>query len=121
MKESLEKKREYSGQDANTRGIAVCLNNIGEENWFLQDYPEAGKWLREALAMKKIVHRGNHPSTATTLNRIGANYSKQGDLNKAKDFHKQAYDMIMACEGRANLKAIFKRNLDEIEKMLREK
>ena len=120
-KESLEKKREYSGQDANTRSIAVCLNNIGEENWFLQDYSEAGKWLREALAMKKIIHRGNHPSTAVTLNRIGANYSKQGDLNKAKDYYKQAYDMIMACEGHDDSKVMYNEDLDKIEEILREK
>jgi tetratricopeptide (TPR) repeat protein len=120
-KESLEKYREHSGQDANTVGIARSLNNIGREYWLLKDYPEAGKWLREALAMKKIVHRGNHPETARTLNSIGLAYSDQGDLNKAKDFHKQAYDMIMACEGYVDDKAMYKRNLDKIEKMLCEK
>jgi len=72
--------------------------------------------------MDKIVHRGkNHPSTATTLNILGFNYRDQGDLNKAKDYHKQAYDMIMACEGHAKLKTRYKRNLGKIEKMLREK
>merc|ERR1712008_515362 len=117
-KESLEKARTHSGQDAKTVLIASSLNNIGSEYSDLKNYPEAGKRLREALAMKKIVYRGNHPSTATTLNELGLNYRDQGYLNKAKDFHKQAYDMIMACEGRDDLKSMFKRNLDKIEKML---
>ena len=96
--------------------IAGSLHNIGLEYRNLKNYPESGKWLREALAMKKIVHRGNHPETARTLNSIGLAYSDQGDLNKAKDFHKQAYDMIMACEGHDDMKSGIKRHLDETEK-----
>merc|ERR1712129_135153 len=119
-KKSREKAREYYGQDAKTVGIASSLSNIGDAYNDLKDYPEAGKWLREALAMNKIVHRGNHPKTASTLSTLGINYCDQGDLNKGKDFIKQAYDMIMACEGNDNMKSGIKRNLDEIEKMLSE-
>ena len=115
-KESLEKAREHSGQDAKTVVIAGSLHNIGLEYRNLKNYPESGKWLREALAMYQIVHRGTHPETAKTLNSLGNNYLHQGDLNKAKDYYKQAYDMIMACEGHDDMKSGIKRHLDETEK-----
>ena len=61
-KESLEKARENSGQDAKSVDIAGYLHNIGKEYLFLKDYQEAGKWLREALSMKQSIYRGiNHP------------------------------------------------------------
>merc|ERR1712008_18378 len=50
-KKSIEKEREHSGQDAKTVGIARSLSNIGSEYRDLKAYSEAGKWLREALAM----------------------------------------------------------------------
>ena len=60
-KESLEKKRKHSGQDANTVGIAISLNNIGSQYRNLKNYPEAGKWLRDALSMKQTnYHSKNH-------------------------------------------------------------
>ena len=57
---------------------------------------------------------------SAVLDSLGLAYRDHGDLNKAKDFFQQAYDMIMACEGHDNSKVMYKRNLDEIEKMLGE-
>ena len=44
--------------------------------------------------------------------------NQQGDLEKAKDYIKQAYDMILTCEGNDEWKSNIKRNLDEVEKKL---
>ena len=38
---------------------------------------------------------GNTFLKSLVLDRLGLIYRDQDDLNKAKDFHKQAYDMIM--------------------------
>ena len=110
-KESLEKEREHAGLDAKTVGIAMSLNNIGLEYRLLKNYPEAGKWLREALAMKKSVHRGNHPSTARTLNSLGLNYCDQGDQNKAQTHLQKAHDMLKTCEGNEVFKSEVLNNL----------
>ena len=118
-KDSLELERENSGQDANSLVISLFLHNIGVQCWHLKDYQEAGKWLREALSMKQSIYLGkNHPDTSFTLNSIGINYHEQGDLEKAKDYIKRAYDMILACEGNDEWKSNIKRNLDEVEKKL---
>ena len=120
-KESLEKARENSGQDAKSVDIAGYLHNIGKEYLFLKDYQESGKWLREALSMKQSIYGGtNHPETSSTLFLIGVNYREQGYLEKAKKYLKQAYDMILTCEGNNDgLKSIIKRILDEVEEKLR--
>ena len=118
-KESLEKARENSGKDAKTVDIAGYLHNIGKEYLFLKDYQEAGKWLREALSMKQSIYHGkNHPDTSSTLFLIGLNYREQGYLEKAKNYLKQAYDMILTCEGNDGLKSIIKKILDEVEEKL---
>lgn len=116
-KESLVKYKEHSGQDANTDGIARCLNNIGNEYGYLKKFQDSGKWYQEALAMNKKIYSGNHPEVARALNNLGCNYSDQGDLQKAKEHHQKANDMIMACEGHDDLKKKCKGDLDKIEKM----
>ena len=119
-KESLENGREFFGQDAKTKDIAGYLHNIGKEYLFIKDYQEAGKWLREALSMKQSIYRGKtHPDTSSTLFLIGFNYREQGDLDKAKNYLKQAHDMILTCEGNDGLKSIIKRILDEVEEKIR--
>ena len=118
-KDALEWERERSGQDANNLMISMLLHNIGVQCWHLKDYQEAGKWFREALSIKQSIYRGkNHPDTSFTLNSIGLNYYDQGDLEKAKDYIKRAYDMILTCEGNDVWKSNVKRNLDEVEKKL---
>ena len=118
-KDSLEWERERSGQDANNLVISLFLHNIGVQCSHLKDYQEAGKWFREALSMKQSIYRGkNQPGTSFTLNSIGLNYYDQGDLEKAKDYIKRAYDMILTCEGNDERKSNIKRNLDEVEKKL---
>ena len=120
--ESLKNQKETSGQDAKNLGIASALHNIGNEYLHLKHYQGADKWLREALSMKQIVYHGkNHPNTSFTLNSIGLNYRHQGDLEKAKDYFIQAYDMILTCEGNDKWKEIIKRNLDEVEEKLQDK
>jgi tetratricopeptide (TPR) repeat protein len=110
-KESFEKKREHSGQDAKTLGIAITLSNIGLEYRHLKNYPEAGKWLRNALAMNQSVHCGNHPETANTLITLGCNYHDQGDLKKAQTHWQKAHDMLKTCEGNEDLKSMVLHNL----------
>ena len=44
--------------------------------------------------------------------------NQQGDLEKAKDYIKQSYDMILTCESNDEWKSNIKRNLDKVEKKL---
>ena len=72
--------------------------------------------------MRQIVYHGkNNPATASTLNSLGVNYRDQGNLDKANYYIKQAYDMIMECEGYDDRKSRYKRNLDEIEEKILKK
>ena len=88
------------GTNANTIDISVSLHNIGCEYRHLKNYHEAGKFLRDALTMRRFLYpAGIHPEVARTHWLLGLNYHDLDNHDKAQHHLYQAYDIITKCEG----------------------
>ena len=66
----------------------------------MNNHHEAGKLLRDALSMRRILFPGGiHPEVARTLWVLGLNYHDFDDQDKAKNHLYGAYDIIKKCQG----------------------
>ena len=74
--------------------IAQTLHNIGENYLVQQQISIASEYFENALKMKRsVLGNVNHASIATTLTAIGKICAKRGDLEKALELYRQAYEM----------------------------
>ena len=93
--ESLELKKDYHRPVVNTFDIALSFHNIGCEFRHLKKHHEAGKFLREAVSIRKILFRGGiHPEVSRSLWLLGLNYWNLNELEKAKNNLHEALDII---------------------------
>ncbi|MEO0407309.1 MAG: tetratricopeptide repeat protein [Cyanobacteria bacterium P01_A01_bin.135] len=69
-------------------GEASTLNNIGEINRLLGNYPTALDYYEQSLALKREI--GDRASESTTLNNIGVTYQLLGNYPTAFDYYEQS-------------------------------
>ena len=99
-REALKLERDHFGMEAQKDCVATSLHNIGEELTNLESHEEAGKYLREALEMRRVM-AGDKKDIwiAKTLKLLGQNALHQGDHGKAGKYLVEAAGAVRDCKG----------------------
>ena len=81
----------------------------------MNKHHEAGKFLREALSIRKQLYPGGiHPEVARTLWLLGLNYLDSNEQDKANHVLHEANHIMEKCEGYDSLKSSIKESLNII-------
>jgi tetratricopeptide (TPR) repeat protein len=112
-------KRQVYGENAETANLADTLKkNMGLVDYDLGNYHVARAGIEKALEMMRYLYDENAKNTtlADTLKNLGELHGKLGNVVKARDYCKEAMDMVTACLGAdASTNEICKRCLEIIE------
>ena len=92
MKKSLKMRKDLY-KDHPHEYTASSLNYLGVIYINLEKPEKALKYLEKSLEMKQQVYGASHREIANTLQNIGKAWESLGNIKKAKEYSKQAYDM----------------------------
>ena len=80
--------------DANSRGIAYCLNDLGLLCMNAGDYPAAMDFYERARAITVKIFGADHPQVFMGLNNLGYLLIKMGRYSEARPYLEQALAVI---------------------------
>src|SRR5690606_33721790 len=74
--------------------LAEAVNNLGFVAGEVGEYAESEQLFREALAMKRVLYRGEaHPEVAMGLNNVAVVLHDQRKYAEAEQLYREAIDM----------------------------
>lgn len=88
-REALALRRAVLGQDAQTKEIATCINNIGRVFYLEGDHSTALEHYRVALSMRRTLFGNFHLDVAATIYNAGQTHHHRRELDQAMILYKE--------------------------------
>ncbi len=84
--------------------ISRTLHALGSIHWLAENVDEAGRWWREALALREAAEPVEPTELATTRNALALVLIEEEQYDQAEALYEQAYDDLVKAYGRSHLR-----------------